>query len=135
MNVDSNIRKTRKRNKQAISDRYKKVDTTVNGDAERLVEEYREIEKRLYPLRIDHRTVIYVTKDKCTPEYAEKRRKRFGMRAVTERKGGNNRASVNVDELRTLVQSGLYLKDIARRLGVSKTTVDNYIRKYELRNE
>lgn len=59
MNVNSNIRK---RNKQAISDRYKKVDTTVNGDAERLVEEHKEIEKRLYPLRIDHRTVIYVTK-------------------------------------------------------------------------
>lgn len=31
INVNSNIRK---RNKQAISDRYKKVDTTVNGDAE-----------------------------------------------------------------------------------------------------
>ena len=43
MNVNSNIRK---RNKQTISDRYKKVDTTVNGDAERLVEEHREIEKR-----------------------------------------------------------------------------------------
>lgn len=42
MNVNSNIRK---RNKQTISDRYKKVDTTVNGDAERLVEEHREIEK------------------------------------------------------------------------------------------
>lgn len=38
MNVNSNIRK---RNKQAISDRYKKVDTTANGDAERLVEEHK----------------------------------------------------------------------------------------------
>nr|DAE23393.1 MAG TPA: Protein of unknown function (DUF1670) [Myoviridae sp. ctcPl3] len=132
MNVNSNIRK---RDKQAISDKYQKVDTTINGDAKSLAEEHREIEKRLYPLRIDHRTVIYVTKDKCTPEYAEKRRKQFGMEPITERKGGNNRASVDVDELRTLVQSGLYLKDIARRLGVSKTTVDNYIKKYELRNK
>ena len=47
--------------------------------AERLVEEQREIEKRLYPLRIDHRTVIYVTKDKCTKEYAQKRRRQFGI--------------------------------------------------------
>lgn len=76
MNVNSNIRK---RNKQVISDRYKKVDTTVNADAERLVEEHREIEKRLYPLRIDQRTVIYVTKDKCTKEYAQKRRRQFGI--------------------------------------------------------
>jgi DNA-binding LacI/PurR family transcriptional regulator len=26
------------------------------------------------------------------------------------------------------------LKDIAKKLGVSKTTVDNYIKKYDLRN-
>lgn len=130
MNVNSNIRK---RNKQAISDKYKKVDTTINGDAKSLVEEHREIEKRLYPLRIDHRTVIHVTKDKCNPEYAEKKRKQFGTGPVAERKGGNNRSSVNVDEVRILVQDGMRLKDIAKRLGVSKTTVDNYIKKYDLR--
>jgi helix-turn-helix domain of resolvase len=119
--------------KMVLSDRYKKVDTTVNGDAERLVEEHREVESRLYPLRIDHRTVIYVTKDKCTPEYAEKKRKQFGTGPVAERKGGNSHSSVNVDEVRILVQDGMRLKDIARRLGVSKTTVDNYIKKYDLR--
>lgn len=120
--------------KMVLSDKYEKVDTTANGDAERLAEEHREVERRLYPLRIDHRTVIYVTKDKCTPEYAEKKRKQFGTGPVAERKGGNNRSSVNVDEVRILVQDGMRLKDIARKLGVSKTTVDNYIRKYNLRN-
>ena len=132
MNVKSNIRK---RNKQTISDRYKKVDTTVNGDAERLVEEHRKVEKRLYPLRIDHRTAIYVTKDKLTPEYLEMKRKQFNPVVIKERKGGNPRATLNVEEVRTLVRSGMYLKDIAMRLGVSKTTIDNYIRKYNLRNE
>lgn len=56
-----------------IDDKYKKIDTTVNGDVERLAEMHRETEKGKYPLRIDHRTVIYVTKDKCTPEYAAKK--------------------------------------------------------------
>lgn len=59
-----------------IDDKYKKIDTTVNGDAEMLAEMHKEIEKKLYPLRIDHRTIIYVTKDKCTPEYAEKNARR-----------------------------------------------------------
>lgn len=130
MNVNSNIRK---RNKQAISDRYKKVDTTVNGDAERLVEEYREVEKKLYPLRIDQRTVIYVTKDKCTKEYAQKRRRQFGIEPSPERKGGNPRVHIEVEEVNKLVQEGMHLKDIARTLGVSRTTVSKYIQKYDLR--
>lgn len=130
MNVNSNIRK---RNKQTISDRYKKVDTTVNGDAERLVEEHREIEKRLYPLRIDQRTVIYVTKDKCTKEYAQKRRRQFGIEPSPERKGGNPRVHIEVEEVNKLVQEGMHLKDIARTLGVSRTTVSKYIQKYDLR--
>ena len=130
MNVNSNIRK---RNKQTISDRYKKVDTTVNGDAERLVEEHRKIEKRLYPLRIDHRTVIYVTKDKCTKEYAQKRRRQFGIEPSPEKKGGNPRVHIEAEEIGKLVQEGMHLKDIARTLGVSRTTVSKYIQKYGLR--
>ena len=130
MNVNSNIRK---RNKQVISDRYKKVDTTVNADAERLVEEHREIEKRLYPLRIDQRTVIYVTKDKCTKEYAQKRRRQFGIEPSPERKGGNPSVHIEVEEVNKLVQEGMHLKDIARTLGVSRTTVSKYIQKYDLR--
>lgn len=61
-----------------IDDKYKKIDTTVNGDVERLAEMHKEVEKELYPLRIDHRTVIYVTKDKCTPEYAAKKAQDVG---------------------------------------------------------
>lgn len=90
-------------------------------------------ETMLYPLRIDQRTVIYVTKDKLTPEYAERKRKQFRPASKNERKGGNPRAAVNVEEVRTLVRGGMLLKDIARRLGVSKTTIDNYIKKYNLR--
>ena len=94
-----------------------------------------EANTRVFPLRLDSRTVIYVTKDKLTPEYAEKKRKQFGVVRPVERKGGNIRVHVNVEDVRILVQSGMYLKDIAKRLGVSKTTIDNYIRKYNLRNE
>lgn len=41
----------------------------------------REKEKNLHPLRVSPTTVIYVTKDKCTPEYAEKyRREKLGIK-------------------------------------------------------
>lgn len=61
-----------------IRDKNKKVDTTVNGDAENLVEQHRETEKRLYPLRLNKTTVIYVTKDKRNEAYAVKARSVWG---------------------------------------------------------
>ena len=60
-----------------IDDRYKKIDTTVNGDAERLAEMHRETEKGKYPLRIDHRTVIYVTKTNTLPNMPQKSARRW----------------------------------------------------------
>lgn len=61
-----------------IDDKYKKIDTTVNGDAERLAEMHREVEKKLYPWRIDRNTVIYVTLEKCNEEYRHKWMKKNG---------------------------------------------------------
>lgn len=123
-----------KRSKQVLPDKYKKIDTSINGDAERLVEEQRIVEKQLYPLRIDHRTIIYVSKEKCTPEYAEMKRRKMNLTPEPAiQKGRNTRNRVEVEEVRTLVQSGMFLKDIAKRLGVSKTTIDKYIQKYDLR--
>ena len=124
---------TGKRSKRAIPAKNKKPDLTVSDDVESLVEVQRIAERKLYPLRIDQRTVIYVTKDKCTPEYAEKRRRQFGAVPVKEKKGGTECKPVDVEQIREFVQDGMYLKDIAKRLGVSKTTVDKYIQKYNLR--
>lgn len=87
-----------------------------------------------FPLRIDQRTVIYVTKEKLTPEYAEMKRKQFNSISTQEQKGGNTGRSLDIDKVRSLVQNGMHLKDIAKKIGVSKTTIENYIRKYDLRN-
>lgn len=62
-----------------LPEQCKKVDTSVNGDAEHLAEKHKDVEKKLYPLRIDKRTIIYVTKDKLTLEYAEKKRKSMNL--------------------------------------------------------
>lgn len=117
-----------------LPEQYKKVDTSVNGDAGLLSEKHKEIEKKLYPLRIDKRTIIYVTKDKLTPEYAEKKRKSMNLENVRENRGGNAKAEIDVDKLREMVHAGMSPNDIAKELGVSRTTMYSYIKKYDLRN-
>lgn len=62
-----------------IPDKYKKIDTAVNGDVESLAEQHKEVERRLFPLRLNKTTVIYVTKDKQNEAYAAKARKRMGI--------------------------------------------------------
>ena len=50
----------------------RKTDTTKNGnDLSGYIERQRKYEERLYPLRINQTTVIYVTKEKQTKEYAD----------------------------------------------------------------
>lgn len=62
-----------------LPEQYKKVDTSVNGDAERLAEMHKEVERRLHPLRIDRSTVIYVPSEKCNEGYRRKWMKKAGM--------------------------------------------------------
>lgn len=50
----------------------RKADTTKNSNSlSEFIERQKEYEKQLYPLRITGTTVIYVTKDKQTSEYAD----------------------------------------------------------------
>lgn len=76
--TNAKIRKNNQR-QTFIPDKYKKIDTTVNGDAEILVEQHKKAEKQLFPLRLNKTTVIYVTKDKQNEIYAAKARKRMGI--------------------------------------------------------
>ena len=72
-----------KRGKQALpQSAERKTDTTKNEnniELERIVKAQMQRDKKKYPLRISKTTVLYVTKDKCTPEYAEQRRKKMGL--------------------------------------------------------
>lgn len=50
----------------------RKPDLEVNGSkVHEAILRQREREKHLFPLRINKTIVIYVTKNKCNPEYAE----------------------------------------------------------------
>lgn len=49
----------------------RKTDCSQNGDAKRLVIEQLEKEKKLMPLRIDDKTLIYVTAEKHNEAYRQ----------------------------------------------------------------
>ena len=67
-------------NERTTKGTYKKVDLTVNGDkTSQAVEAQKKREKKLFPLRLDSKTVIYVTKDKQNTYYAEKAKKKMGI--------------------------------------------------------
>lgn len=118
-----------RRNKTRLSDREKKVGTTINGDAELLVEQHKEVERKLFPLRLSKNTVIYVTKDKQNEAYAERARRRMG---ITEPK------KPFVDPLSKENITKLYKEDnipprkMAEMLDVSVRTVYLKLAKYGL---
>lgn len=118
-----------RRNKPRLSDREEKVDTTINGDAELLVEQHKEVERKLFPLRLSKNTVIYVTKDKQNEAYAERARRRMG---ITEPK------KPFVDPLSKENITKLYKEDnipprkMAEILNVSVRTVYLRLAKYGL---
>lgn len=59
---------------------YKKVDLTINGDkTSQAIAAQKKREKKLFPLRLNSKTVIYVTKDKQNSYYAEKARIKMGI--------------------------------------------------------
>lgn len=63
-------------------------ETDLTEADRREIRAHRKLERGLMPLRIDPRTVIYVTPDKCNERYAENYRQRL-LRASRERDGGN----------------------------------------------
>lgn len=75
-----------------------------------------------------------MTKDKCTPEYAAKKRNTLGIAPAVEVKGHASRL-VDMDKLRRMVNDGMKSKDIAYEMGVAASTISTYIRKYGLRDK
>lgn len=65
-------------------DAERKTDCSQNGDADRLVNEQLEKEKKLMPMRIDDKTVIYVTAEKHNEEYRQNWIKKYRKQVQTK---------------------------------------------------
>lgn len=55
--------------KRLKPEKERKPDIKVNGDAKELMEKQRKAEKKLFPLKINDKTTIYVPKNKCNDNY------------------------------------------------------------------
>lgn len=112
-----------------LPEQYKKVDTTVNGDAEHLIEERRQLEKNLVPLRLSNTTVIYVTKDKQNEAYAAVARKRMGI-AEPRKVFVDPLSQENITKM--YKEDGIAPRRMAEILNVSVRTVYLRLAKYGL---
>lgn len=118
-----------RRNKTRLSDREKKADTTINGDAELLVEQHKEVERKLFPLRLSKNTVIYVTKDKQNEAYAERARRRMGI-AEPRKVFVDPLSQENITKM--YKEDGISPRRMAEILNVSVRTVYLRLAKYGL---
>lgn len=112
-----------------LPEQYKKVDTTVNGDAEHLIENRKQFEKSLVPLRLNKITVIYVTKDKQNEEYARKARKRLGI-DEPNKSFIDPLSEENITKL--YKEDNIHPRKIAEMLNVSVRTIYLKLAKYGL---
>lgn len=118
-----------KRRKQALPKDKLKVDTTVNGDAEHLIEERKQLEKNLVPLRLSNTTVIYVTRDKQNEAYAAVARKRMGI-AEPRKVFVDPLSQENITKM--YKEDGIAPRRMAEILNVSVRTVYLRLAKYGL---
>lgn len=111
-----------------------KCDTTKNGDMTDVMNRRKEIENKLYPLRINERIVILVPEHKRDEEYRQKWiAKNLEPQKIVCNSTGNT-SVIKEDELRKLVdQHGMDMNRISREIGCSKTSVYHAVKKYGLR--
>lgn len=111
-----------------------KVDTTQNGDVSEIINRRKEIENKLYPLRINERIVILVPEHKRNEEYRQKWiAKNLEPQKIVCNSTGNT-SVIKEDELRKLVdQHWMDMNRISREIGCSKTSVYHAVKKYGLR--
>lgn len=116
-----------------------KEDTRENVEVpEAVIKAHKDRMMRLKPLRINARTVIYVTEDKCNEAYRQEYLKRMGevKKEVCPSKGMSPRniqfcKEDMADKIVELYKQGMSAKDITAELGVSRSTCCKYINKYK----
>lgn len=109
-----------------------KPDTSSNCDGmEEVISKCMNKEKRLYPLRINKTTVIYVTKNKLNERYRQEYLERMDG---TKPKANTNprKITISKEELQCGISEGLTNSQLAKRLSVSTTTIRNKLKEYEL---
>ena len=94
---------------------------------DKVIKANKEKISRLCPLRINAKTVIYVTADKCNDAYRESYLKRM----EGNKKSDSVPKDMVADRIVYLYEQGMSVKDIAVKLGVSQSVCTKRINKYK----
>lgn len=86
-----------KKKHQALPPELKKADSSKNADnLEEVIQKHMQGQKRLYRLRINKTTVIYVTKKKCNEAYAEEYREKHGPASIIKPETGKQQSEKKI---------------------------------------
>lgn len=108
----------------------KKVDTTINGNAINHIKTQREKEKALFPLKINDKITILVTKEKCNDEYRLEWLSRNNIEKPVQKKP----LAIEEEKLRELLlEKGMTVNEVADELNFSAATVYKYAKLYNIK--
>lgn len=102
-----------------------------NRDLDELIREVMERDAKRIPLRINRQTVVLVAERNFNAEYRRKKALQFGETMDDRRSAAQSdrqRIGVEMDRLMQLHKTGAPASEIAKKLGVSKTTVYNRLK-------
>ena len=102
---------------------------------DKVIKEQAERMKRLKPLRIDSRTVIYVTEDKCNEDYRRAYIERTNPTVEPKKQLIKYRPHTtpqeDIERIIELHKTGARSKEIAHKLDISYSTVYRYVGEYK----
>lgn len=118
-----------------VPEHRKKIDISKNSDSlnvDAVTEAQRKKERKLVPLHIDARTVIYVTPEHNNEEYRLRWMQKYGYGVKLKEKitepscGGRNKKSFNQDKAVEMLNDAFSVSDISKEVGVSTTILYNF---------
>lgn len=113
---------------------YSKIDTSKNGKyMEKHIEEHRKIEKKLFPMKINDKTTIYVTAQHNNEEYKLKWMNAHGyLKKVkyisTKPLGGRTKKEFDENRVFEMLACGFSVSDISKEVNVSTTILYKFFR-------
>lgn len=113
---------------------YSKIDTSKNGESmEKHIEEHRRIEKKLFPMKINDKTTIYVTAQHNNEEYKLKWMEKHGLvkketNASTRTTCGREKKEFDYEKAKEMVKSAYSVSDISKEVEVSTTVLYKFFK-------
>lgn len=122
-----------------VPEHRKKIDISKNSDSlnvDAVTEAQRKKERKLVPLHIDARTVIYVTPEHNNEEYRLRWMQKYGYDLKGEKKvvkpnpiGGRDKMCFDKEKAKSMLLEAFSVKEISNEVNVSTTILYHFFSK------